>query len=503
MPTNFEYRRVPLALLRTRLPGVLGAALALSCADSGRLVATEIPDGGAETGAVDADLGPAICPAWPGAPPGVLPLPSASQVAYQRTELSGFMHFGLQTFDGTEYGAPSDSPSLFAPTNLDATQWVTSFKDAGFGQVTLVVKHSTGFCLWPSAYTDYSVKNSPWKQGQGDVVREFTDAMHAAGLRVGMAPSPWDEHYPSSSATYETYYRNQLTELLTNYGPVAELYIEGINAPKTFDWSGLAQLAKQLQPDIVIMMGPEIAAPGADVRYIGNQTGQSNRSLASVQSALDGGITSAWYPSEAPTSDRLPDWFWHSADTVISADSLQTVYFDSVGMNATLSLNVPPAQSGLIDVSDLGLLQQFGVWQKSTFETDLLRGQAATADSTWANAGFEVALAVDDDICTYWAAASGATSARLEVPLPSGSSFQIISIREPIELGERSTAYHVEIKQNGTWNAAPQDASGNVVKGSVIGQRQLWRFRAMTAEALALVIDASRDVPAIAEFSAY
>ena len=168
--------------------------------------------------------GSQACPTISGGPAGLAILPSASQLAYQRTELTAFIHFGMATFDGTEQGNMSvDTPSLFNPTNLDATavaQWVSALKAAGIGQAMLVTKHSAGFCLWPTATTDFSVKSSPWMGGQGDVVRLFTDAMHAAGLKVAFYLAPWDQSYPSSKADYETYFKAQLTELLTNYGPV-------------------------------------------------------------------------------------------------------------------------------------------------------------------------------------------------------------------------------------------------------------------------------------------
>jgi alpha-L-fucosidase len=425
------------------------------------------------------------------------------QIAYQRSELTAYLHFGLQTFDGTEYGDASDTPSLFNPTDLNATQWVNTLKASGFRQATLFAKHSTGFCLWPSAHTDYSVKSSPWKNGQGDIVREFTDAMHAAGMRVALALSPWDVHYPSSDASYEGYFRNQLTELLTQYGPVYELLWEGFNAPKSLDWSGIVQLAHQLQPDVLVWMGPEIATTGVDLRWIGNQTGQSSRSTSNVGAVPNGGPASVWYPAEAPVSDRTPSWFWHPNDTVMALASLQSIYFASVGMNSTLSLNVPPATSGQLDSADVSLLQQFGTWYAALYQTNLVRGQPAQADSTWADPGFDAAKAVDDDLATSWVAASGSTSARLEVSPASAITLRVISIREPIELGERTTGYHVEIKRNGIWNSSPTDASGTAIAGTVIGQRQLWQVDSTTAEAIALVIDSARDVPAIAEFSVY
>jgi alpha-L-fucosidase len=434
----------------------------------------------------------------------VVPVPSAVQVAYQRTELTAYLHFGMNTFDGTEYGdASKDTPALFNPTNFDATQWVGALKAAGFGQATLVAKHSTGFCLWPSAYTDYSVKNSPWKDGQGDVVREFTNAMHLAGMRVGLYLSPWDGTYPSTSASYETYFRNQLTELLTQYGPVHEILFDGYNAPTSLDWSGIAQLAHQLQPNVLVWMGREIATTGAELRYLGNQSGKANRSTSNVGDVPNGGPSNVWYPAEAPVSDRGSSWFWHANGTVISLASLQSIYFTSIGMNTTLNLDVPPATTGQLDAPDVSLLQQFGAWYAALYKTNLVQGQPATADSTWSNPGFGSAKAVDNDLCTYWAAASGSTSARLEVSPASAITFKVISIREPIELGERTTGYHVEIKQNRTWNRSPTDASGTAIAGTVIGQRQLWQLNSTTAEAIALVIDSARDVPVIAEFSVY
>jgi alpha-L-fucosidase len=465
------------------------------------------PDVAPEAGDASAD-GMQSCQVRVGGPPGLPPLPSPLQVAYQRSELVAFIHLGLETFDGTEQGDSSkDTPSLFAPTNLDARQWVTALKAAGFQQVMLTAKHGTGFCLWPSAYTSYSVKNSPWKGGQGDVVKEFTIAMHEAGMGVGLYVSPGDQSYPSSSASYEAYFRNLLTELLipSNYGPVDQIEFEGFNAPtKPFDWAGIARLAKQLQPNILVWMGPEIATTGVDLRWNGSQTGHSTRSTSSVAGIPNGVPTSTWYPAEAHASVRSPpNWFWHPSDTVASLKSLQTMYFSTVGMNTTLRLNVPPSTTGQLDSAEVGLLQEFGAWYSSLYKTNLAKGQPVSADSTWASSGFDAASAVDGDVCSYWAASSGTKSGRIEVSPTSPITFSLISIREPIELGERTTAYHVEIKQNGTWNKAPSDASGAQIQGTVIGQRQLWQLNPTTADAVALVIDSAADVPAIAELGLY
>jgi alpha-L-fucosidase len=459
----------------------------------------------------DTDAGPApivtsvqTCPPLANAPAGVVPLPSAPQLAHQRTELTAFLHFGLNTFDGTEYGDSSqDTPAIFNPTNLDATEWANALKEAGIRDAMLVVKHTTGFCLWPSAYTDYSVKNSPWKNGQGDVVRDFVDAMRAAGMRMGFYLSPADNYFPDSNPEYITYFKNQVSELLTNYGPVHEIYLSGDRSLAALDWKSVAALAKELQPNVLVWMGPELATTGADLRYVGNQSARSSRTTSSIADVPNGGPSNVWYPVDAPFSDRGSSWFWHPDGTVVTLDALKSAYFSSVGMNTSLILNVPPSTTGQFDAPDLDLLRQFGAWHSALFKSNLLRGQAITADSTWASSGFDAAKATDDDICTYWAAADGATTARLEVTLPAPAMVQLISIREAIELGERSTGYHVEFKQNGAWNTSPTDASGARIQGTVIGERQLWQLNATSIEAVALVIDSARAAPAIAEFGAY
>jgi alpha-L-fucosidase len=287
-----------------------------------------------------------------------------------------------------------------------------------------------------------------------------------------------------------------LTDLLTNYGPVYELWLDGANSPGSniVDWAHVFRLARQLQPHTLIWAGPEIdqRAAGssppafADLQWIGNENGIASRTSSSLNLSNCGGPvnTNAWCAWETNVSDRLPDgdhWFWHPQDTPMSLSSMQSIFFTSVGMNTTFLFNVPPSNTGAFDPKDVTLLQQFGSWYASLYQTDVLKGQPTTADSTWSAAGFD--------------------GGKVDPPAPV--MFSMLSIREPIELGERSTAYHVEIKQNGTWNKAPKDGSGNQIKGTVIGQRQLWQLGPTTAEAIAVVIDSARGVPAIAEFGAY
>ena len=462
---------------------------------------------GGATGTGGAAGAPQACAALSGGPTASGPVPTPAQLAFQRAEMTSFIHYSMATYDGNEQGNPSDPPSLFNPSNLNATTvggWTSALKGAGFRQAMLVTKHSVGFCLWPSKYTDYSVKSSPWMNGQGDVVQLFTNAMHNDGMRVALYLGPWDQKYPSSKSDYETYFRNQLTELL-NYGPAYEIEFDGFNAPTSnVNWKSIFQLIKQMQPNILIWAGPEIVNTGAipDVQWIGNENGTGSRTTSSLDASNCGG-GNRWCAYECNTSSHRPNWFWHPNQNPMSLTDMQKVYFQTVGMNCTLNFNVPPSQTGELDPKDISLLQQFGSWYGALYKTNVVKAQPATADSTWATAGFDAAKAVDDDVCTYWAAASGKTTARLEVTPSAPVTANLISIREAIELGERVTRYHLEIKQNGAWTTAPTDKSGTKIQGTVIGQRQLWQLNATSIQAVALVIESAKDVPAIAELGLY
>ena len=419
--------------------------------------------------------------------------------------MTSFLHFGMATYDGTEQCNASDPASTFAPTKLDATsvgQWVTALKDAGFRQAMLVTKHSCGFVLWPSQYTDYSTANSTWK---GDVVKLWTDAMKANDMRIAIYYSPWDQHYPSSKSDYETYLKNQLTELMA-YGSASEFEFDGFNSPTggNVNWKNVFQFIRQAQPDTLIWAGPEIVNTGAtpDLQWIGNENGAGSRTTSAVDT-YNCGHGNTYCPFECNTSSHRPEWFWHPNSNPISLSDMQKNYFQTVGMNCTFNFNVPPSQTGEFDPKDLDLLQQFGAWYSNLYKTNLLKAQHATSDSTWATAGFEASKAVDDDLCSYWAGASGKTSGRLEVTPAAPITGNLISIREAIELGERVTKYHVEIKQNGNWVTAPMDKSGAKIQGTVIGNRQLWQLNGTSIEAIALVIESAKDTPTIAEFSVY
>jgi len=435
------------------------------------------------------------------APNPISPLPSADQLAWQAQELSAFLHFGMDTFTDKELGDGADSPTLFNPSAFDAGQWMTTLRGAGFRQAMLTAKHHDGFCLWPSKCTPYSVAASPWQGGQGDVVRQFVDAAHEANMRVGLALSPPDHHEPTyGTPAYQAVFECQLTELLTNYGALDELWLWG--SPLTtppFDWEAVEQLVHKLQPHVLLDVGA-VAEAGADLRSIGGAGLGLGAPVdeTSVQPVPGGSSASSeWYPAEAVYSIR-PGWFWHAAeDTQLKTSSqLVDLYYDSVGRNSVLVLNVPPNAQGLIAEPDVAAIDQFGVAIRSIYQSNLAAARPALADSVFKNeAGRAASMAVDGKLDTFWAAGEGTISARLELDLGEPRAFDLVSIQEPIALGERITQHHLEAKSNGVWTT--------IASGTTVGERKLHRVGPVTASGIALVITHARGVPAIAELGVY
>ncbi len=437
----------------------------------------------------------------PATPDPVQPVPSSDQLAWQTQELTAFLHFGMDTFTDQEEGDGTASPTLFNPTALDARQWLTTLQGAGFRQAMLTAKHFDGFCLWPSKCTTYSVAASPWLGGQGDVVRQFVDAAHEANVRVGLALSPLDHHDPSyGTAAYYSVFECQLTELLTNYGAVDELWLWGdpASAP-AFDWNAVRSLVHALQPHTLLDVGGIDAVAGADVRSTGDALpGEPLTDQTSVQ-VIPTAISQAplWYPAEAVYSIR-PGWFWHAAeDTQLKTLSqLIGLYYDSVGRNSLLRLNVPPNTQGLLADPDVAELDAYGPALHFIYQTNVAAGQPASADSNFEDLpNFAPSMAVDGNPETFWAAGKGTTTARIEVDLGSDVTFNLVSIQEPIAIGERATQHHIEAQSNGVWTT--------IASGTAIGERKLHRVGAVTASSIALVITQARGSPAIAELGVY
>lgn len=431
------------------------------------------------------------------APPSSLPLPSQQQLAWQRGELTMFLHFGVNTFTDREWGDGREDEKLFNPTDLDARQWTRVAKDAGFKLLILTAKHHDGFCLWPTRQTEHCVRNSPWKAGQGDVVREFVNACRAEGLKVGLYLSPWDRNHPDyGSDAYNDHFVRQLTELLTGYGPIDELWFdgacgEGPNGKKqVYAWPRYYATIRKLAPDALI------AICGPDIRWVGNESGVAKVGESSVRPAdkdVDGQPTFKWYPAECDVSIR-PGWFYHaSEDTKVkSLAKLMEIYFASVGRNSVLLLNVPPDRRGLLADADVQRLKEFGQAVRDLHESKL-QPHAVTASES--SGGHPAALAVDNDLDTFWSPAEGTRQGWLQLEFDAPREINVLNVQEAIALGERVSRYRIDAEQNGQWQT--------LARGTVIGQRNLHPLAKITAARLRLVIEEAKAEPCIALFSAH
>jgi alpha-L-fucosidase len=422
---------------------------------------------------------------------GTLPAPTPQQLAWQRHEFIAFAHFGMNTFTDREWGDGKEDPRQFNPTDFDARQWATVLQEAGVRLLILTAKHHDGFCLWPSKFTEHCVRNSPWRDGNGDVVREVVEALREKQIRVGLYLSPWDRNQPSygDSPKYNEYFRNQLRELLTNYGPIDEVWFdgacgEGPNGKKPeYDWPACYALVRELQP------GALIAICGPDIRWVGNESGVARENESSVVQR-DGRL--AWHPAECDVSIR-PGWFYHkSEDTKVkSMATLADIYFKSVGRNSVLLLNIPPDRHGRIAEADAARLKDFGAYVNQLYATDLVRDATLKASSHGDPSGHERNL-TDGKLDTSWSPAGDQTTGSVEFDLGQARTFNVARIQEDISKGERVQNYHVEILDDGQWRT--------ITSGQVIGHKQLRRFPAVTARQVRLVVDKTSAPPAIAEF---
>ncbi len=451
--------------------------------------------------------------------------PSPRQQAWQEMEYIAFAHFGINTFTDREWGEGTEEPALFSPTALDAGQWVDACRRAGMRMIILTAKHHDGFCLWPSAHTEHSVRQSPWRQGRGDVVREVADACRAGGLRFGVYCSPWDRHEPSygNSPAYNQFFRRQLTELLTGYGEIAEVWFDGACAEgpngrrQEYDWESYYRLVRQLQPQAVI------AICGPDVRWVGNESGLARDDEWSVLPAAaaadddvathfqhvdsqagdlaDGARLAAaerliWYPAECDVSIR-PGWFYHAAEDlrVKSLPHLEDIYYRSVGRNSVLLLNVPPDRRGLFHEYDVARLAELRRSLARTFAENLARVGTLQADSQ-ADAGHGAAAALDRRADTWWSAAPDCRQAVLELDLGAAPpAFDRLELREPIALGQRITRFRLEGWDHGCWRL--------ICEGASVGYRRLERLGRIQVPRVRLVIDQARESPALATFGLY
>lgn len=459
-------------------------------------------------------------------PPKPLPpLPTPAQLAWQNDDLALFLNFGLNTFTGVEQGRGNDDPKLFNPAKLDAQQWVGVAKECGFKRIVLPVKNHDGFCLWPTATTKDSVASSDWKNGKGDVVKEFTDACHAAGIEVGFYLSCEDRNNPAfGTDDYNQVYIAQLTELLSDYGPVSEIRFDGAGGvggaamgsvdlplkPQNYDWTDYFATVRRLQPQAV-----RVSVIGPDARWNGNNIGHTGDpiwpmfNLSSVPGPEpatvdqlrilnvgdpDGNI---WLPAECFVRMR-PHWSWRAEDetNLIAPDKLFSAWCKSVGHGCVLLLNVPLNKDGLVPDADAQRLRELHAAIQKMTATDFAAGKPAIASNVRGNdPAFGSDKALDGDPKTYWATDDGVTNATLEVDLGGGKTFNVVRMEEAISLGQRVQKYEVEAFIKGEWK--------QVSSGTAIGHRKLDRFPPVTASKVRLTILAARACPAISGFGVH
>lgn len=417
-------------------------------------------------------------------------VPTPQQLEWQRMELTAFLHFGVNTFTGREWGDGKEDPSVFNPTELDCEQWVRALKDAGFKMAIITAKHHDGFCLWPTKTTKHSVASSVWKDGKGDVVRELRNACEKYGLKFGVYLSPWDRNagcYGDSPA-YNKFFIEQLTELLSDYGEVHEVWFDGANGEgpngkkQVYDWENILKTIRRLQPKAVT------AIMGDDVRWVGNEKGigretewsvtplvpQShvseavqNKTLGINGMAKDLGsrdlvsrsTSVRWYPSEVDVSIR-PGWFYHAEQDgqVKSLKHLTDIYFQSVGYNSVLLLNIPPDRRGLIHENDVARLKELSTYLSNTFGTNYLK----KGNKSW----------------------SKKQGTPYEYKVAKGAVVNTLMLQEDIAKGQRIESFLVEGYMNGAWSF--------LTEGTTVGYKRLFRFSDCKPERIRITLRSTR-----------
>ncbi len=427
--------------------------------------------------------------------------PTKQQYEWQQLELTAFIHFGMNTFTGREWGDGNEDPKLFNPTDFDAEQWVKSLQAAGFKMLIITAKHHDGFCLWPTATTTHSVASSPWRNGNGDIVKEVKEACDKYDMKFGIYLSPWDRNAKSygDSPKYNKMFVQQLKELLTNYGDIHEVWFDGANGEglngkvQEYDWPRFYHVIDSLQPMAVK------AIMGNDIRWVGNEGGLGRETEWSVtplqpdinetvinennrldinpmtedlgsRNLISQANTLYWYPSEVDVSIR-PGWFYHPEQDhqVKSLAHLVDIYYKSVGMNSVLLLNVPPDKRGKIHEVDVQRLKEFGEYISTVFSNDKLS---------------------DGD--TEWKARSGDSR---EFNLLPGEAINTVMLQEEIMKGQRVESFTVEGLVGDEWI--------ELTESTTIGYKRLVKFDAVNATKLRVTINSTRDIANINNVGAY
>ncbi len=457
-------------------------------------------------------------------PTPVGPLPTEAQLNWHRMEMNAFIHFTINTYTDLEWGMGSESPTLFQPTQFNADQWVSVLADTGFKGVILTCKHHDGFCLWPSAYTNHSVKSSPFMNGEGDVVKAVSEACKKYGLKFGVYVSPWDRNHAGyGTPAYIDYYRNQLKELFTQYGPIFEMWFDGANGgtgyygganekraidgSTYYDWPGTLDLVRSMEPDVVFFSD---AGPG--VRWVGNEKGIAGETnwntittdtlfagKAGIEGLLNTGHEegTSWVPAETDVSIR-PGWFYHAREDslVKTPERLFEIYLTSVGRGSTLLLNVPPDPRGLLHENDVAALKGFKALLDTAFAENIaIRAKASAASFRGNSDRFRPALLTDENPETYWTLNDGETAGSVELEWDEPRTIRYVVLQEYIQLGQRVKAFQVEVLKDGQWQQA--------AAGTTIGYKRILKLQPVAAQKVKVSITDARACPVLHTLAVY
>ncbi|SHI57038.1 alpha-L-fucosidase [Arenibacter nanhaiticus] len=463
------------------------------------------------------------CEKAPPPPVAYGPVPSERQMNWQEMEYYAFIHFSMNTFTDIEWGYGDKDPALFNPTELDTRQWARVIKEAGMKGVIVTAKHHDGFCLWPSEYTDYSVKNSPWKNGKGDLLKELSQACKEYGLKFGVYLSPWDRNHPDyGKPEYITYFRNQLKELLTNYGDVFEVWFDGANGGsgyygganenrsvdrKTYyDWENTYKIVRELQPNAMLF-----SDAGPDTRWCGTEegwVGETNWSTLNRDEVWPGFPDyqelryghedgTHWVPAEVDVSIR-PGWFYHQSEDhkVKTLPEMLDIYYNSVGRNATLLLNFPVDPRGLIHETDVERVMELAKSLEADFKENLAKRAQVTASQVRGNAKkYNADNLTDGDKDTYWATDDAVTNATVTLDFGEPTEFNRFLVQEYIPLGQRVQEFSVEALIDGSWK--------ELAKATTIGYKRILRLPTVKATKLRVHIKQAKACPVISNIEVY
>ena len=441
-------------------------------------------------------------------------VPSEQQVEWQKMEMNMFAHFGPNTFTGREWGLGNEAEDIFNPTALDCSQWTGIAKAAGFKGIIITGKHHDGFCLWPNPVSGHTVAKSPWKDGKGDVLKELSEACAKDGLKFGVYISPWDRNDPNyGSPEYNNVFVKTLESALGNYGPVFEQWFDGANGEgpdgkkQEYDWALFNGTVRKLQPDAVIFSD---VGPGC--RWVGNERGCAGRTswskldvegyaagaAAPARDTLNiGNVNGAcWIPSESDVSIR-PGWFWRESenDQVKTVGELLKIYYETVGRNSLLLLNVPPDTTGRLNSVDSLRLMEFSAALDKIFESDLAEGSKAEANVTRGR-NFKAQNILNDEYDSYWAAPDGITEASLTIDLGGEKTFNRVVLQEYVPLGQRIKSFNVEAQTaDGGWT--------RIASETTIGYKRIVLTENTTASKVRVNITGAYACPVLNGFALY